>query len=75
MTIDLIEDLHFLACRDLKKAEESIAKIKLERQFAKVMAMLLDLSSLTSVKSFAKEFQANFATLDILILSKYTICT
>jgi len=55
----------------LKKAEESIAKIKLERQFAKVVPMLLDLSSLTSVSSFAKEFQANFATLDILILSEY----
>ena len=58
-----------LACRDLAKAELSIAKIIEERPHSKCKAIHLDLTSLPAVKAFHHEFQKLFSTLDILILN------
>ncbi|KAK1120705.1 hypothetical protein K0M31_010911 [Melipona bicolor] len=58
-----------LACRDLKKAEEAIQKIKQERQNAMCDVLHLDLSSLHSVKEAAKKFKQKYRTLNILILN------
>ena len=46
-----------LACRNLTKAEQAVAGIKAVSDSQNVMAMLLDLASLDSIRSFVREFE------------------
>jgi len=56
-----------LACRDLQKAEEACEEIRNETSSRKVVAKLLDVSSLSSVRAFCKEIQKEETRLDILV--------
>jgi retinol dehydrogenase-12 len=56
-----------LACRDLKKAEETKNEIQMRTGNNKVLVMELDLADLESVRKFAKNFLEKFQSLDILI--------
>lgn len=56
-----------MACRNLQKAEEAKAKILRLHPGAKIKPMMLNLSSLTDVRKFTHEFQAQFNKLDLLI--------
>ncbi len=56
-----------LACRSRTKGEEAIEKIKASQPSVSVELMLLDLSSLDSVRAFAGAFNAAHDRLDILI--------
>ncbi len=56
-----------MACRNLSKGEEAIAKISAESPDATLVLMQLDLSSLDSVATFAEAFRAKYARLDLLI--------
>ncbi len=56
-----------MACRNMEKAEEAKGKILQLYPSAKIKSMMLDLSSLSDVKRFAHEFQAQFGKLDLLI--------
>ncbi|KAG1666827.1 WW domain-containing oxidoreductase [Nymphon striatum] len=60
-----------LACRDLKKAEEAITKIKESRPMHELSleAMELDLGELKKVKEFASSFKLKHQSLHILILN------
>ena len=55
-----------MGCRDVKKAQKAAEKIKVESK-EPVHVIPLDLSSLASVKSFAKEIQTLTPKVDILI--------
>lgn len=46
-----------LACRNIESANQAQQTIMTERPAAKVTVMKLDLSSLSSVKSFTQEYQ------------------
>jgi NAD(P)-dependent dehydrogenase (short-subunit alcohol dehydrogenase family) len=56
-----------MACRSLSKA--NIAKEKIQQQVpnADLEVMEIDLSSLQSVRKFAKDYQSKYNTLDVLI--------
>ena len=56
-----------MACRSVKKGETAKAEIKSENPAAKIKVMQLDLSDLSSVKSFAAEFNKSYSQLNILI--------
>ncbi|MFI5302693.1 MAG: oxidoreductase, partial [Polyangiales bacterium] len=56
-----------LACRDPKRAADAVARIHGKSPEASVEAASLDLSSLASVRSFAREFLARGVPLDLLI--------
>jgi NAD(P)-dependent dehydrogenase (short-subunit alcohol dehydrogenase family) len=56
-----------LACRNLAKAEAAKAQMVAKYPQAVVHCMALDLSSLSSVRAFAKAFQQQFQRLDLLI--------
>jgi NAD(P)-dependent dehydrogenase (short-subunit alcohol dehydrogenase family) len=56
-----------LACRDLLKANEAIAKIRLETSEGKLIPLELDLASFESIRSFAKKIQEEFPKFDCLI--------
>ena len=56
-----------LAVRDVKKGEEAAQKIRQVHSQARVTVMLLDLSDLKSVRSFAQTFLATHERLNILI--------
>ena len=56
-----------LACRNLTKAEEAKQKIIAEFPEAKLDLLELDLSSLTSVRTFSKNFQQKYSRLDVLV--------
>ncbi len=56
-----------MACRDIQKAEEVKAKILQENPNAQIKLMLLDLSSLASVRKFADEFRRHYQKLHLLI--------
>lgn len=56
-----------MACRNLTKANSAKAKIASEVQGADLEVMEIDLSSLDSVKNFAKTFQTKYNQLDVLI--------
>lgn len=57
------------ACRDLRKAEETIAQLKKQRPSSSCHAFQVDLSSLTSVRMFAHTFSVRFDRCDILVLN------
>ncbi len=56
-----------LACRNLKNAEDAIARIKVQKGPGTMEAVVMDLSSLQSVKKFAENFIQKYTQLDILI--------
>lgn len=56
-----------LAVRNQQKGKAAVASIQAKNNQAKVEVMRLDLSDLTSVRSFAHEFINRFDTLDLLI--------
>jgi len=56
-----------LVVRDVKKGEEAAQKIRQVHSQARVTVMLLDLSDLKSVRSFAQTFLATHERLNILI--------
>ncbi len=56
-----------LAVRDVDKGEDAAQKIRREYPQAQVTVMLLDLSDLKSVRSFAQAFLAKYDHLNILI--------
>lgn len=55
------------ACRDKAKAEEAIKKLVAETTTVNVSVKLLDLSSLDSIRRFAKEILEKETRLDILV--------
>ncbi|XP_034945686.1 WW domain-containing oxidoreductase isoform X2 [Chelonus insularis] len=58
-----------MACRNLKKTEEAIQRIKKERENVSCEALQCDLSSLHSIKNAAEKFKQKYRTLHILILN------
>ncbi|WKK74214.1 oxidoreductase [Marivirga salinae] len=56
-----------MACRSLKKANAAKDSIKEEVPKADVEVMEIDLSSLDSVRNFAKAYQSKYDRLDVLI--------
>jgi NAD(P)-dependent dehydrogenase (short-subunit alcohol dehydrogenase family) len=56
-----------LACRDDKRAADAVARIRAKAPSASVESMSLDLSSLASVRAFARDFLARGVALDLLI--------
>jgi NAD(P)-dependent dehydrogenase (short-subunit alcohol dehydrogenase family) len=56
-----------LACRNLDKAEAARARIVARHKGAHIECMVLDLSSLKSVRSFAAAFARRHQALDLLI--------
>ena len=56
-----------MACRSLNKANAAKDSIKAEVPNADVEVMEIDLSSLNSVRNFAKAFQSKYDRLDVLI--------
>jgi NAD(P)-dependent dehydrogenase (short-subunit alcohol dehydrogenase family) len=56
-----------MACRNLTKANAAKAKIESSVPDADLEVLEIDLSSLASVKNFAKTFQAKYDRLDVLI--------
>ncbi|XP_054152566.1 retinol dehydrogenase 11-like [Oppia nitens] len=57
----------YIGCRDVKKAETAVAQIKALNPGADIHVLRLDLSSLKSVRMFAKELSSLESTIDILI--------
>lgn len=58
-----------LACRNQKKCEEAVAKIKQTLPGADVHSMILDTSSLKSVEAFSQAFRKQFARLDHMVMN------
>jgi NAD(P)-dependent dehydrogenase (short-subunit alcohol dehydrogenase family) len=56
-----------IGCRDKQRGEEAIADIKRESGNAKIELLLLDLSSMRSVREAADEFKKKHTKLDVLI--------
>ena len=56
-----------MACRDMRKGEKALEKAKAESSSKDILLMHLDLSSLDSVRNFAKEFLSKYSKLNILI--------
>lgn len=56
-----------MACRDLTRAEQAAKEIRLSTGNGNVVIRHLDLSSLYSVRQFAKDFLDSEDRLDILI--------
>ncbi|XP_069677647.1 WW domain-containing oxidoreductase isoform X1 [Periplaneta americana] len=57
------------ACRDAKKSQEAISKIKAERVNASCEFIELDLARLHSVKTFVTNFKLRYKKLDMLVLN------
>ena len=56
-----------MACRDTKKGEKASQDIINKNPKANIVVMKLDLSSLESVRQFAKEINEQFSQIDLLI--------
>lgn len=56
-----------LACRNRKKAQKALEKIKAEIPDANAEVMLLDLASLQSIRQFSEAFTGKFDRLDVLL--------
>jgi NAD(P)-dependent dehydrogenase (short-subunit alcohol dehydrogenase family) len=56
-----------LACRDLRKASEALAQMRAAGAEADFEVLELDLASLASVRSFAKQLRDRVASLELLI--------
>lgn len=59
--------LVIMACRNIKKAQEAIKEIKKADNSADLEVMIIDTSSLKSVRAFADEFLKKYQKLDLLI--------
>lgn len=68
-----------MACRDLRKAELARTRLLEKYPNTQIKPMVLDLTSLTSVKKFAEQFRKQYNKLDLLInnagimMSPYTV--
>jgi NAD(P)-dependent dehydrogenase (short-subunit alcohol dehydrogenase family) len=58
-----------LACRNHEKAEDAKRAILIKAPDADLDILLMDLKSLSSVRSFAEEFKNKYSQLDLLILN------
>ncbi|CAG2115635.1 unnamed protein product, partial [Medioppia subpectinata] len=56
-----------IGCRDVQKGETAAQYVKIKNPKANVIVMKLDLSSLSSVRSFAKTVAQNESKIDILV--------
>ncbi len=56
-----------MACRDIEKAKKAMNELKQENKDSKLEIMSLDLSSLASVRKFAKDIYKQESRIDILI--------
>jgi NAD(P)-dependent dehydrogenase (short-subunit alcohol dehydrogenase family) len=56
-----------MACRTVEKGEKVAAEIKKNLPNADIIVMKLDLSSMKSVREFAKKFQSEQTRLDVLV--------
>ena len=56
-----------LACRDIKRSQPAVDKIKLETNNNNVEVEILDLASLQSVRDFADRIKKRFKRIDILV--------
>lgn len=56
-----------LGCRDSGRGNEALKRIATQAPNAHVELMILDLSSLSSVRSFALQFKNSFPSLDLLV--------
>ncbi len=56
-----------LGCRNLAKGKEALTRIQSEVPDAKADVVELDVASLASVRSFAREFLARYGILDVLV--------
>lgn len=56
-----------MACRNMGKANAAMAELKAQQPDAQLEVMEIDLSSLASVRAFAKTFLATHSSLDLLI--------
>jgi NAD(P)-dependent dehydrogenase (short-subunit alcohol dehydrogenase family) len=56
-----------MACRTVEKADKAAAEIKKDLPNADIIVMKLDLSSMKSVREFAKKFQSEQTRLDVLV--------
>jgi NAD(P)-dependent dehydrogenase (short-subunit alcohol dehydrogenase family) len=59
----------YMACRDLKRSEDSLREIKDKSRQSQVFLMKLDLASIESIKNFSNEFHEVERSLQILILN------
>ncbi|KAI9135179.1 oxidoreductase [Acaryochloris sp. CCMEE 5410] len=69
-TVSYLAQKHFkviMACRDLEKAAQAKAKIKMTVPVADLEILQIDLSDLSSVRGFAQIFRQNYNSLDLLI--------
>jgi retinol dehydrogenase-14 len=63
-----------MACRDIEKAEKAMNDLKQENKDSKLEIMSLDLSSLASVRKFAKDIYKQESKIDILINNSVKLC-
>lgn len=56
-----------MACRNAKKAEDAVALVKQSAPNARLEVMALDLSSLASIETFAKQLAEKHPAIDVLI--------
>lgn len=56
-----------LACRNVQKADDAIARIRQQLPHAVLAAMALDVADLASIHRFADAFNAKFQKLDLLL--------
>ncbi|MHA2272132.1 MAG: SDR family NAD(P)-dependent oxidoreductase, partial [Candidatus Hodarchaeales archaeon] len=56
-----------MACRSMEKGEAAAGEIREEYPDTTVKVMQLDLADLSSVRSFAEEFNQTYSSLDILL--------
>ncbi|MFC3748437.1 SDR family oxidoreductase [Paenibacillus sp. GCM10012306] len=64
-----------MACRSQKRGEEALVAARQQSGSEEIELMLLDLSSLDSIRSFAQEFAARYSVLDVLINNAGVVST
>ncbi|MFF2017544.1 SDR family oxidoreductase [Paenibacillus sp. NPDC058177] len=64
-----------MACRSHKRGEEALVAARQQSGSEEIELMLLDLSSLDSIRSFAQEFSARYSVLDVLINNAGVVST
>ncbi|OBZ11583.1 short-chain dehydrogenase [Bacillus sp. FJAT-27264] len=64
-----------MACRSHKRGEEALVAARQQSGSEEIELMLLDLSSLDSIRSFAQEFAARYSVLDVLINNAGVVST
>ncbi|MFE4710803.1 SDR family oxidoreductase [Paenibacillus sp. NPDC056722] len=64
-----------MACRSHKRGEEALVAARQQSGSEEIELMLLDLSSLDSIRNFAQEFAARYSVLDVLINNAGVVST